>query len=214
MITIPYITALTTYFSYGLLFAFGQLRDFFRRFVDWWSHSSLQVNIHSCFAVYEICACVFFFFLKIDVDFVFLCDGRATRRSVWGLRISTFGDCICEFRFLDLIWFAFRVWSDWNCPVWMPTCCLSVGFYVILKSNVMYFCYEKAWNELKTWKILHMLWRVEMLDCFSTVVHTSNALALCRIVLTDQYQALLMLGLMWWSVSPTTITKRFSNLLF
>ncbi|KAK6123769.1 hypothetical protein DH2020_042489 [Rehmannia glutinosa] len=42
MITIPYLTALTTYFSYGLLFAFGQLRDFFRKIVDWWSHNSLQ----------------------------------------------------------------------------------------------------------------------------------------------------------------------------
>ncbi|KAH6803280.1 long chain base2 [Perilla frutescens var. hirtella] len=42
MITIPYVTALTTYFSYGLLFAFGQLRDFFRRILDWWSKSSLQ----------------------------------------------------------------------------------------------------------------------------------------------------------------------------
>ncbi|KAK6153906.1 hypothetical protein DH2020_013545 [Rehmannia glutinosa] len=42
MITIPYLTALTTYFSYGLLFAFGQLRDFFRKIIDWWSKSSLQ----------------------------------------------------------------------------------------------------------------------------------------------------------------------------
>lgn len=42
MITIPYLTALTTYFSYGLLFAFGQLRDFFRKIVDWWTSSSLE----------------------------------------------------------------------------------------------------------------------------------------------------------------------------
>ncbi|XP_071693222.1 long chain base biosynthesis protein 2a-like [Rutidosis leptorrhynchoides] len=35
MITIPYATALTTFFSYGLLFAFGQLRDFFRCIFDW-----------------------------------------------------------------------------------------------------------------------------------------------------------------------------------
>ncbi|KAL0318931.1 UNVERIFIED_CONTAM: Long chain base biosynthesis protein 2a [Sesamum angustifolium] len=42
MITIPYLTALTTYFSYGLLFAFGQLRDFFRKIFDWWSHNSLE----------------------------------------------------------------------------------------------------------------------------------------------------------------------------
>ncbi|GFP82428.1 long chain base biosynthesis protein 2a [Phtheirospermum japonicum] len=42
MITIPYLTALTTYFSYGLLFAFGQLRDFFRKIFDWWSRSNLQ----------------------------------------------------------------------------------------------------------------------------------------------------------------------------
>ncbi|KAM0066313.1 putative serine C-palmitoyltransferase [Helianthus debilis subsp. tardiflorus] len=42
MITIPYLTALTTYFSYGLLFAFGQLRDFFRNLIDWWKASDLQ----------------------------------------------------------------------------------------------------------------------------------------------------------------------------
>ncbi|EXB54913.1 Serine palmitoyltransferase 2 [Morus notabilis] len=42
MITIPYLTALTTYFSYGLLFAFGQFRDFFRKIIDWWNSSNLQ----------------------------------------------------------------------------------------------------------------------------------------------------------------------------
>ncbi|GAA0166224.1 transaminase [Lithospermum erythrorhizon] len=42
MITIPYITALTTYFSYGLLFAFGQFRDFFRKIFDWWYTSNIQ----------------------------------------------------------------------------------------------------------------------------------------------------------------------------
>eukprot|EP00250_Pteridium_aquilinum_P004103 c14339_g1_i1 orf=205-1662(+) len=31
MVNIPYFAALTTYFSYGLLFVFGHLRDFFRR---------------------------------------------------------------------------------------------------------------------------------------------------------------------------------------
>ncbi|KAJ0748053.1 putative serine C-palmitoyltransferase [Helianthus annuus] len=42
MIKIPYITALTTYFSYGLLFAFGQLRDFFRNLFDWSKDNNLQ----------------------------------------------------------------------------------------------------------------------------------------------------------------------------
>ncbi|XP_009378026.2 long chain base biosynthesis protein 2a [Pyrus x bretschneideri] len=42
MIAIPYLTALTTYFSYGLLFVFGQVRDFFRKIIDWWSASNLQ----------------------------------------------------------------------------------------------------------------------------------------------------------------------------
>ncbi|KAB1217515.1 Long chain base biosynthesis protein 2a [Morella rubra] len=42
MITIPYLTALTTYFSYGLLFAFGQFRDFFRKIFDWWRVNNLQ----------------------------------------------------------------------------------------------------------------------------------------------------------------------------
>jgi hypothetical protein len=31
---LQYTTALTTLFSYGLLFAFGQLRDFFRNLLD------------------------------------------------------------------------------------------------------------------------------------------------------------------------------------
>ncbi|KAF8762461.1 hypothetical protein HU200_009426 [Digitaria exilis] len=34
MVRLPYSTALTTLFSYGLLFAFGHLRDFFRRIID------------------------------------------------------------------------------------------------------------------------------------------------------------------------------------
>ncbi|KHN00617.1 Serine palmitoyltransferase 2 [Glycine soja] len=42
MIAIPYLTALTTYFSYGLLFAFGQFRDFFRKIFDWCSANNLQ----------------------------------------------------------------------------------------------------------------------------------------------------------------------------
>ncbi|KAK9104057.1 hypothetical protein Scep_020901 [Stephania cephalantha] len=42
MITIPYTTALTTYISYGLLFAFGQFRDFFRKIFDWFSTNGLQ----------------------------------------------------------------------------------------------------------------------------------------------------------------------------
>ncbi|XP_020960525.1 long chain base biosynthesis protein 2a [Arachis ipaensis] len=42
MIAIPYLTALTTYFSYGLLFAFGQFRDFFRKLIDWSKANTLQ----------------------------------------------------------------------------------------------------------------------------------------------------------------------------
>ncbi|KAK4747323.1 hypothetical protein SAY87_026360 [Trapa incisa] len=30
----------STYFSYGLLFAFGQFRDFFRKIFDWWSSTT------------------------------------------------------------------------------------------------------------------------------------------------------------------------------
>jgi len=43
MITIPYLTAVSTYFSYGLLFAFGQLRDYSRLIFDWWRTNNLQV---------------------------------------------------------------------------------------------------------------------------------------------------------------------------
>nr|DAD34122.1 TPA_asm: hypothetical protein HUJ06_004762 [Nelumbo nucifera] len=48
MITIPYLTALTTYFSYGLLFAFGQFRDLFRKIFDWWSANNLQGYASIC----------------------------------------------------------------------------------------------------------------------------------------------------------------------
>ncbi|KAM1114808.1 hypothetical protein PS1_005474 [Malus domestica] len=41
MIAIPYLTALTTYFSYGSLFVFDQVRDFFRKIIDWWSASNI-----------------------------------------------------------------------------------------------------------------------------------------------------------------------------
>ncbi|KAI3913152.1 hypothetical protein MKW98_007168 [Papaver atlanticum] len=40
---IPYTTSLTTLFSYGLLFAFGQLRDLFRKFFEWWKDTN---NLH------------------------------------------------------------------------------------------------------------------------------------------------------------------------
>jgi serine palmitoyltransferase len=43
MVRLPYVTALTTLFSYGLLFAFGQLRDFFRRILDARKPSNLKV---------------------------------------------------------------------------------------------------------------------------------------------------------------------------
>ena len=41
------MTALTTYFSYGFLFAFGQLHDFFRKIFDWCRASNLQVSLLS-----------------------------------------------------------------------------------------------------------------------------------------------------------------------
>lgn len=42
MVRLPYTTALTTLFSYGLLFAFGQLRDFFRKLIDWFKATSVK----------------------------------------------------------------------------------------------------------------------------------------------------------------------------
>ncbi|CAA7400511.1 unnamed protein product [Spirodela intermedia] len=44
MVRLPYLTALTTLFSYGLLFAFGQLRDLFRRIVDWHNAKSKDLQ--------------------------------------------------------------------------------------------------------------------------------------------------------------------------
>ncbi|KAG8089883.1 hypothetical protein GUJ93_ZPchr0011g28344 [Zizania palustris] len=42
MVRLPYTTALTTLFSYGLLFAFGQLRDFFRQLIDWFKANDVK----------------------------------------------------------------------------------------------------------------------------------------------------------------------------
>ncbi|KAL9231579.1 hypothetical protein vseg_006790 [Gypsophila vaccaria] len=42
MITIPYLTALSTYLSYSLLFVFGQIRDFFRKIINWRKSNNLQ----------------------------------------------------------------------------------------------------------------------------------------------------------------------------
>ncbi|GMY12996.1 long chain base biosynthesis protein 2a-like [Fagus crenata] len=42
MIAIPYLAALTTYFSYGLLFSFGKIRDLFRKITGWFSSNNLQ----------------------------------------------------------------------------------------------------------------------------------------------------------------------------
>ena len=43
-----YTTALTTLFSYGLLFAFGQLRDFFRNLLDCFKRSNDDVKVVAC----------------------------------------------------------------------------------------------------------------------------------------------------------------------
>ncbi|RRT70735.1 hypothetical protein B296_00027298 [Ensete ventricosum] len=45
MVRLPYLTALTTLFSYGLLFAFGQLRDFFRKLIDWSRSKSKDLRV-------------------------------------------------------------------------------------------------------------------------------------------------------------------------
>nr|XP_043608271.1 long chain base biosynthesis protein 2a-like [Erigeron canadensis] len=42
MVAVSYMTALTTYFSYVMLFVFGQVRDFFHNLIDWWKHTNLQ----------------------------------------------------------------------------------------------------------------------------------------------------------------------------
>ncbi|KAK8965699.1 Long chain base biosynthesis protein 2d [Platanthera guangdongensis] len=42
MVRLPYLTALTTLFSYGLLFAFGQVRDFIRYILDLRKSKNLQ----------------------------------------------------------------------------------------------------------------------------------------------------------------------------
>lgn len=45
MIAIPYVTALTTYLCYGLLFVFGKIRDLFRKIIDCFSSNNLQVRL-------------------------------------------------------------------------------------------------------------------------------------------------------------------------
>lgn len=82
MITIPYLTALTTYFSYGLLFAFGQFRDFFRKIFDWWHASNLQVLLlfifFMCFFI-SIYSILLFIYLSYLIMFhvIICCKGYA-----------------------------------------------------------------------------------------------------------------------------------------
>lgn len=95
MIAIPYFTALTTYFSYGLLFVFGQFRDFFRKILDWWSTDNLQVIFFSRLRAS--------FWLAVDFWFWW---SRDMRLSAWDWKISIFGACITEFRY-------FLGWFDW-----------------------------------------------------------------------------------------------------
>ncbi|KAA8530065.1 hypothetical protein F0562_004774 [Nyssa sinensis] len=49
MIAVPYLTALTTYFSYGLLFVFGQIRDLFRKIPGCCRSTNLQGYAPICF---------------------------------------------------------------------------------------------------------------------------------------------------------------------
>lgn len=53
MIKIPYLTALSTYFSYGLLFVFGHFRDFFRKILDCFHSSNLQVLLFFIYFFYK-----------------------------------------------------------------------------------------------------------------------------------------------------------------
>lgn len=103
MIAIPYLTALTTYFSYGLLFAFGQIRDFFRKFCDgWWSPNNLQVKQTAAAAaafVFLIASLPFFFpvlllIFLFDQGYAPICLGLEDfyiRRLY--LRIQVYFDC-------------------------------------------------------------------------------------------------------------------------
>ncbi|XP_058093020.1 long chain base biosynthesis protein 2a-like isoform X2 [Magnolia sinica] len=49
MVRIPYLTALTTLFSYGLLFAFAHTRDIFNKFFLFFSSTNLHVYAPICF---------------------------------------------------------------------------------------------------------------------------------------------------------------------
>jgi hypothetical protein len=103
MVRLPYTTALTTLFSYGLLFAFGQLRDFFRKFVDWFKAKNVKVRRAAGrpagrippprTRIREIPSQFFLVFLIQR-----LASYRATRRSAWAWRISMCDDCTCGSR--------------------------------------------------------------------------------------------------------------------
>ncbi|XP_078441138.1 long chain base biosynthesis protein 2d [Wolffia australiana] len=43
-VRLPYLAALTTLLSYGLLFVFGQMRDLFRKLVDWFNSDSKNLQ--------------------------------------------------------------------------------------------------------------------------------------------------------------------------
>lgn len=81
MIKIPYLTALSTYFSYGLLFVFGHFRDFFRKILDCFHPSNLQVLL---FFIY--------FFIKLLLPLVYFVFGI--------IQLSMLQFCALMIRFL------------------------------------------------------------------------------------------------------------------
>jgi len=103
MVRLPYTTALTTLFSYGLLFAFGQLRDFFRKFVDWFKAKNVKVRGRpagrpNSASAHPDPGDSVPIFLGVPSLIQRLASCRGTRRSAWAWRISMCGACTCGSR--------------------------------------------------------------------------------------------------------------------
>ncbi|THU49380.1 hypothetical protein C4D60_Mb06t08960 [Musa balbisiana] len=99
MVRLPYLTALTTLFSYGLLFAFGQLRDFFRKLIDWSRSKSKDLKGYApiCLGLEDFYTRRLYLRIQIERDRVtrtVLADQLQARQMLGLIRTSNTTKCL------------------------------------------------------------------------------------------------------------------------
>ena len=105
MVTIPYFTALTTYFSYGILFVFGHIRDFFRRLLHT-DHTTppvmIKLNRYKIVLMFRSLNLYCTYIIDWVIAFLLNCGLRDMHHSAETLKISMHVDYIIEFRYCTI----------------------------------------------------------------------------------------------------------------